>query len=341
MNSLTHWFDAKILPPDVNYWNHYFPEGFGESAFSAPSWHKLMIKPGPDAFEPCFLRIESENGPLTIPAFSRSFRGGRREVEVRPIAYYATPIERGKLSAADMQSIFQAIETPRICHFAWWLSPWSCAMDCLSFPPSHLGTLIVNSFDAYLLNRKGRTVSEYIDQEVIRTQKQNIRANDRNGVRVTAETTPATRATYFEIYKRAFEERNWEGEKFDANFFEGVANSLGAGGELAVVTVDDQIIGGGVILFDKYAVHLFQAAMNRQVGSGIHPHVALYKYAVEQAEKRGIDIVNLGGVNSGNEGLIRFKRSWGAQPTPVPTISWNCGLSTILDRIHHRFESNE
>jgi hypothetical protein len=85
-------------------------------------------------------------------------------------------------------------------------------------------------------------------------------------------------------------------------------------------------------LYDEHAVHYFQGTVDRSARE-VFPHDALHLHALEQAEKRGLRYVNLGGVNPGNEGLIWFKRSWGARAMPLSRLQWQSGLRVTAQHL--------
>ncbi|HLV66971.1 MAG TPA: hypothetical protein VKY73_14215, partial [Polyangiaceae bacterium] len=58
------------------------------------------------------------------------------------------------------------------------------------------------------------------------------------------------------------------------------------------------------------------------------PHIVLMSEALRRAYARGLEYVNLGGVNDGNKGLVQFKKSWGAVASPVPILRFR---SRVLD----------
>jgi lipid II:glycine glycyltransferase (peptidoglycan interpeptide bridge formation enzyme) len=181
-------------------------------------------------------------------------------------------------------------------------------------------TLKICLIETYLITLN-QPAAEYLTTNVQRAQRQHIRTNEREGLEMVHHPGPELTDEYYDLYLRVWSSRNWGGKQFSRSFFHGVCNTLGKGGELAVIRHQGKVVGGGVMLFDRYAVHLFQATMDREV-KGIYPHVFLYKSAIEEAEKRGLRYVNLGGINKGNTGLQRFKQEWGATATPIPTIKW-------------------
>lgn len=324
-------FSSGLEPIDRAHWESLFPEGFGPSAFSAPAWQRLMAEQIGAGFRPMWLRADGPGGPLRVPVFAKAGGAGRFDLEVHPIAYYVTPIEKAVLSPAELAAVLDALCTWRVRHFTWWLPPWSTAHAGLRSRYQGLGQLRVDGVDTYVITMEG-TADEHIASRVSTTHRRYVRKNAKQGVHIVTDPDRALRDRYYDLYSQVFQDRDWVGERFPRAMFEGVAAELGAGGHLAVALHEGRVIGGGVLLFDHHAVHYFQGVMDRDA-RGLYPHVALYEHALRQAEARGLRRVNLGGVNAGNEGLARFKRAWGAEPLAVPILEWRSGPRVLRERL--------
>jgi hypothetical protein len=177
-----------------------------------------------------------------------------------------------------------------------------------------------------------RPVDDYLRDVVSETQHQQVRMSYRRGLEILTNPPPAVIQEYYALYHRIYEVQNWTGPLFPAAFFDGVAGSMQEGGELVVMRLNGRVVGGGVLLFDRHAVHYFQGTTDRNV-KNVFPHSVLIEIALRRAEARGLRYVNLGGVNDGNKGLIRFKQFWGARPAPVPAVTFHCRRGDLLKRL--------
>jgi len=331
-------FAAEIEPTDRDYWSGCFPRGLGGSAFSSPVWQRLMAEQVDEGWQPRLLRAKGPEGFLSIPVFAREGGLGRYDLAVHPVAYYVTPVEKAVLTDAELRAVLDVLCTHRVRHFTWWLPPWSTAHAGLTTRYRGLGRLTVGSVDTYVITLEG-TAEQHIADRVSTTHRRYVRKNAKQGVHIVTDPDRALRDRYYALYQRVYEDRNWVGERFPRSMFDGVANDLDRGGQLAVAVHEGRVVGGGVLLYDHYAVHYFQGVLDRDA-EGIHPHVALYEFALRQAEQRGLHRVNLGGVNEGNEGLARFKMAWGAEPVAVPILKWQSGPRVLLQRVRERAGSS-
>jgi CelD/BcsL family acetyltransferase involved in cellulose biosynthesis len=183
--------------------------------------------------------------------------------------------------------------------------------------------VLLDASDSFVVRRTGSARAHVA--ALGRSRRRWLAANERHGLALRSDPDAAQRAAFFALYERSHRERAWTGAPLSRAFFEGAATRLGRGGELCVALHGGRVVGGGVLLYDRQAVHYFLGAVDREARQ-VAPHDALYLRALEQAEARGLAWVNLGGINEGNAGLARFKRSWGAAPMRVTRVSWQSGL---------------
>lgn len=332
MSETTWHLYPRLKSPDWNRWREHFPRGLGGSVFSSPAWQALMRDPegGPCTLQ--WLQARASGGrTLSLPVHVRTNRWGRLEINVRPVAYYVTPIECDPVDEEVVSAILSAVRAVFTAGFTWWLPPWP-ARSIESLAAAHAGpTTDVSSIDTYVITLD-RPVDEYLRDVVSETQHQQVRMSYRRGLEVLTNPPPDVIQEYYALYHRIYEVQNWIGPLFPAAFFEGIAGSMQEGGELVVMRLNGRVVGGGVLLFDRHAVHYFQGTTDRNV-KNVFPHSVLIEIALRRAEALGLPYVNLGGVNDGNKGLIRFKQFWGARPTPVPAITFHCRRGDLLKRL--------
>ncbi len=329
---------VHIHAPDFDQWKRAFPDGLGASAFSSPAMQRALFdlettEPGHAPWEQRTLSIDGSD--LRLPVLGRRDRFGRWALKVLPIGYDVMPIQRARMRQAELDAWMSALCTPRITFFIWWLPSWHTDGMCLESRRTLTGAVDVGSNNTYVIGLEG-TAEQHLEKNVSSTMRRYVRRNDKAGVTVIGNPDAAQVDAYFRIYEQSFHDNAWVGEMFPRRFFDTVAYDLGKGGELAVVLHEGRVVGGGVLVFDRYAVHYFQGAIDRSL-KDINPHVALYWYALRCAEARGIRHMNLGGINDGNEGLVRFKTSWGGVETPSPMLTFRNGPRIAMDGLRERF----
>ncbi len=337
---------AHLQTPDWEYWNRCYPNGLGPSAFSSPAWQRLMEKEAGPPWRLMLLRAGARGEQaIHLPVLVKKDRWRRIEISTRPVAYYVTPIEKiNSCCEKIVPVLLQAGARPLTSQMVWWNPPWCiwqglsasdkgcktctrssespwCSLNPrASVKSAWMSTLRYCLVDTYLIVLN-ESAEEYLATKIQRAHRQHLRSNEREGLQAVHSPSANMVDEYFDLYNRVYTNRGWEGRPFSRDFFHEVNTTLGQGGELVVIRHKGKTVGGGVIAYDWYAAHLFQAAMDREV-KGIHPHAMLYKIAIEQASKRGLRYVNLGGINKGNDGLRRYKEEWGAIVTAVPTLKW-------------------
>jgi len=329
---------VHIRAPDFDAWQRAFPDGLGASAFSSPGMQRALlelerVEPGHAPWEQRALSIDGSD--LWLPVLGRRDRFGRWELKVLPVGYDVMPVQRARLREAEIVAWMSALCTPRITFFIWWLPSWHTDGMRLESRRSLSGNVEVGSNNTYVIGIDG-TAENHLEKQVSSTMRRYVRRNDKAGVTVIGNPDADQIDAYFRIYEQSFHDNAWVGEMFPRRFFDVVARDLGKGGELAVVLHGGKVVGGGVLVFDRSAVHYFQGAIDRSL-KDINPHVALYWYALRCAEARGIRHVNLGGINDGNEGLVRFKTSWGGVETPSPMLTFRSGPRVTYEGLRDRF----
>lgn len=328
---------VHIHDPDPAAWHQAFPAGLGASAFSSPGFQRAMLDlqpAGPDRTPWVQRALSVDGSDLWLPVLGHRDRVGRWELKVLPVGYDVMPVQRARMDQDELDTWLTALCTPRITFFIWSLPSWHTQGMQIE-PRNTLGGRVdVGSYETYVIRLEG-TAEQHLEHHVSSTMRRYVRRNEKAGVTVVAKPDAAQIDEYFRIYEQSFHENAWIGAMFPRKFFDVVGRELGRGGELAIVLHEDRVVGGGVLMFDHDAVHYFQGAIDRSI-KDINPHVALYWHALRCAEARGIGHMNLGGVNRGNEGLVRFKTSWGAAATPSTKLTFRSGSRHAWEGLRER-----
>lgn len=322
---------SRLRSPDYALWAHHYPDGAGPSAFSAPAWQRLLAAEewgGPEPLR--WLELPTPSGRLHLPVLAHPAGLGRSKLLTRPVAYFVTPVERAPLEAGDLDALLGALGfDPRIAWLALWLPPWSPARPTSGY--RGLGHLDVRAEETFVIHLGDGGAEAHLARSLPRIRRRGLAANERAGLELATKPSPAQREAYVALYHRIHRERRFVGTPFSRAFFEGAATELGRGGELCVALHRGRVVGGGILLYDAQAVHYFQGAVDREARE-VSPHDALYLRALGQAERLGLGRVHLGGVNRGNTGLARFKRSWGAASEPFFALRWRCSPRVAVRR---------
>lgn len=341
-----------LMRPGLHRWDRSYPGGLGPSVLSSRPWlmrrRELMGPP----WEVRMLRGSTSRGnTVSLPVLATRDRWGRFRVTTGAAADCVAPIEGLPTTCEEaVPAIIQAIQTPYITWFECWLPPWCpwrspdvsrggclpCPRAerspwCSLRPKKHThrlatGTLTWSSVDVFLIPLR-TSPEEHFARNVQPIQRQHLRASYRAGLEVCRQPSPDLVDEYYNLYSRIFDERQWLPPKLPRSFFHDTAGGWGKASEVIVMRHEGRVIGGGVFLYDRFALNLYHAVTDRTT-KGVYPHPVLYQLAIECAASRGLRYVNLG-YNPGAEGLIRFKRAWGAEPTPMPVLTWRGGWRAI------------
>ncbi|MBN1491111.1 MAG: GNAT family N-acetyltransferase [Phycisphaerae bacterium] len=199
-----------------------------------------------------------------------------------------------------------------------------------------MGTLTWSHVDVFLITLRG-TPESHLAECVRPIQRQHLRASYRAGLEVCWQPGSELVDGYYAFYSRIFDERQWLPPKLPRSFFHDVAGKWADAAEMVVMKHEGRVVGGGIFLYDMFALNLYHAVTDRNV-KGVYPHPVLYQLAIERAASRGLHYVNLG-FNPGSPGLIRFKQSWGAEPTPMPMLKWRGGWREMARNVRTRLGS--
>lgn len=322
---------AQLLDADSKAWKAWeahYPNGLGPSAFGSPAWQRLVAAEA-DARWQLRRLVAPGDRDFQLPVMVRRGRSGRYVLETHPVAYPVAPIGRPTFTEEDWRPLLSALSSPRIAQLGLWLSPGS---PWRPEPGYHgIGRVRVSAEDTYLIRLEG-DIEAHLAERTSSLRRRKLRSNERRGLTLEARPDASLRDAYYALYARVFGDRAWVGERFSRAFFEGVATSLGEGGELCVALRGGEVVGGGVMLYDHHHAYYFQGAVDRDARD-VSPHDALYLRALQEASRRGIGTLNLGGVNRGNEGLVRFKRSWGAEAVPFVKLHFTSGVRVFANRL--------
>lgn len=308
--------------PDYCAWEQYFPSGVGGSAFSSPRFQRLILCEYGPGWQQRMLRVTGKSQCLSLPVLVRRIRHRRYHLVAPPTSYYVVPIEQDSVTSETVIDVLDAVDRIGTARFTWWLPPWT-SLRPADFDTNRYGDrLQLSSFDTFVISCE-TNYEEHWTQRVRKVRRYEARTSLARGLEVLESPPPEVVDEYYELYRRVHSAQCWVGPQFHRRFFQDAAINLGDGGKLFVMRLKDRVVGGGVLLFDRHAVHYYQGARDSAI-KGVFPHSVLYSEALKRAYKLGLRYVNLGPVNEGNDQLANFKRSWGAVPMTVPVVHWSC-----------------
>jgi hypothetical protein len=325
---------VTLVAPDYGTWTRHYPDGFGASVFSGPALQRIMAALAAPWWRPRHLVIEGPRRVLTLPVLAREASFARIDLRVVPVAYYVTPIESAVLATDEVVALQRALCTPAIRSACAWLPPWSTDVDAVRSFAWSFGDMRCTWVPTWLV-RRTLPFERHMREVAHHRHRRELLHNQRRGLELVRDPSPADRRAYVELYHREHARRGWCGEPWPIALFDGVVDMLGRGGELVTMRRGGRVVGGGVLLYDRHAVHYFQGVMDRDE-RGVHPMAELMAYALRRSEELDVPHVNFGGVNDENQSLVAYKASWGAQAVRVARLWWQSGPRVVAARLMAR-----
>ena len=243
---------------------------------------------------------DSNNQIRNIPFLIKKDRWGRYNIIGQPFTYHLTPIEAAEIDENLIQSILKNVSTPLTAQFIWALPPWLSYQPSASIRTSLPGIEKISSRETYVITlNDNESAEDYLSRGVNSSSRRYTRQNFKKELEIISSPTPDIINEYYSLYSRTYSERNWGGNKHPLSFFECIADKLNDAGELIITKHNGKVVGGGVLLYDQYAVHYYQGTVDRETKEVRPMHGLIYR-AIQQAEKRNLKYINLGGVNKDN-----------------------------------------
>ena len=152
-----------------------------------------------------------------------------------------------------------------------------------------------------------------------RKLKQQIRKASKLGVKVRFAQQREEVAHYYRLHIQTYCKKHGVLAQ-PAQFFYGMWDDLAANGkmQLLLAEYEGQIIAGTVLLVaSNSTVRGAYIATNMRY-LHLAPSALLYWSAIEWCCEHGYEVYDLGRTEQANEGLMEYKRRWGAIPEPLP-----------------------
>ncbi|MBO0848400.1 MAG: GNAT family N-acetyltransferase [Pseudonocardia sp.] len=164
---------------------------------------------------------------------------------------------------------------------------------------------------------------EELYRKISSTSRRNLKAADRNGVRVTASTELDAVHTFHRLHV-GLRKRKYRLLAQPVEFFERIWQRFtGDGDDTAVITllaqVDGEVAAGAMYLvWGDRLYYKFGASLSEHLPK--RPNDALYWAALKLALSRGLTSVDWGVSDLDQPGLVSYKRKWASEERRVVTL---------------------
>lgn len=169
------------------------------------------------------------------------------------------------------------------------------------------------------------TIHRRLDPSV----RQALRKAERSGIETTVDRSPVAMAQFYQLHARTRRRHGLPPQPL--GFFEAIVRNLIRHdmGFVVLAKLAGTPVAGAVFLRSgKQAVYKFGASDTAHWPS--RPNHAVMWKAICELVADGCDGLNFGRTSPGDEGLVRFKLSWGSTPSPLTYLRYSTGSHTWL-----------
>ena len=138
-----------------------------------------------------------------------------------------------------------------------------------------------------------------------------------NGLRTRIATTEADLVAWYRAYLETMRRNVVPARSY--RFFLALWELMRAKGLMRLLLAEQQkggqsrIVGGCIFFnFGRTVTYAFGASQTSDLG--LRPNDMIFLHAINDARQEGFQMIDFGEVPEGDEGLVRFKSKWGAEP---------------------------
>lgn len=294
---------SVINPLLESRWNTWLSEFSAATPFHTSQWARVLVDSYRYRLHYAVLRDGEHILALLPMAEVSSILTGRRGVSV-PFADECRPLLKEGVPAGDLLDAMKAVGLERgwgSLELRGEAQDGGCAPESAQFITHYL------------------TLEDREDQQLKRiksAQRRNVRKACRNGVEVRNLSTLEAMDAYYALH--CVTRKRQGAPPQPRRFFQAIhEHMIGSGqGFVLLARFQERWIAGAVYLhFEHNAVYKFGAS-DRSF-QHLRANSLLMYEGIRHLRGLGIRRLSLGRTEPGNAGLLRFKRSWGAEESPL------------------------
>lgn len=296
--------DLQILNPlDEPGWDDLLRNSGDSSFFHTSGWARVLVQSY--GYKPVyFVALDGGRLSLLVPYMDiPSLLTGRRGVSL-PFSDYCDPY------ASDNSLIGEVM--PATIDYGkrvgWKYVEWRTTMGFLE---SAIPSEIYMTHNLDLQHTESELLSSFRE-----SNRRNIKKAMKNGVAVTFEQSPESLQAFYMLHCRTRLRHGLPPQP--SSFFKNVLDNVIAKGQGMIASAwhSRRIIAATVFFhFDTTAIFKFGASDINSLR--YRPNNLILWEAIKWCKARGIRSLSLGRTDVDNYGLLRFKRSWGANENPL------------------------
>lgn len=311
--TLTDWRVTVGGPETTTGWDDFARECADATIYHRPEWREVIARSY--GFLPYLLTLAGANGEIdaALPLFLVHSRlTGRRLVSL-PYTNAAGPLHRPGVDTAPLFAAAVELARQESCRYVEVRG--QPGQDAASFPDFEQS----DYFGSFLLNLEPGL--DAIRGRFDKRARRGIAKAEKSGVVVRFGADLDAVREFYRLNLLTRRKHGVPPQPF--RFFETLWTLLRPGREIEVLLAesDQRAIAGMILLTNKDRV-IYAYGASDQRCLRFAPNHALFDTAIRWSIESGYRSFDFGRTSPDNEGLMEFKRQWGARCLPLPYYYW-------------------
>ena len=302
--------------PDTPSWERLVQSSPEATFFHTPQWHEMVHQVYRD-YTIATREFRFDDGTRAVVPLIQTKQGGlirgKSRFKSSVFGGYGGIIAEKTLSSAQQDRIIGYLTGLRA----------SISIDTNPFSPYRLPDTFDRKDDFTQARRLPET-PEALLQKLARGARSNLNQAVKKGVTVRTARADQDVAAYYRIYQDTL--RRWGDETlftYPEDFFITVLRHAGPSVKIWLAEAGDRIIAGACIFYWNRIVSYWQGASLQDYFSW-YPNNMLHMEIMREAVGRRFAWYDFG-PSGGQQGVSRFKKTFGAEKLPFVSGHWRCG----------------
>lgn len=290
--------------PDVPFWEELVKKSPDSTFFHSPLWHEIVTQTYRD-YTTATRGFEFDDGSKAVFPLIQTKEGGilkgKSRLKSSVFGGYGGVIAERALAAQEQQAIYAHLLSLRA----------SISIDGNPFSTDAIPqtfTLKQDFTHVVALN----TTEEQLYKRLSRGAKSNLNQALKKGVSIRIAHTPQDISRYFTVYQNTLE--RWGKAAlfiYPEALFHNIFKRAGDAAQLWLAEKDGTIIAGAIIFYWNRVASYWHGASLKDYFD-CYPNNLLHMEIIKAALRRGYRYYDFG-PSGGQQGVVRFKQSFGAE----------------------------
>jgi hypothetical protein len=297
--------------PETSCWDELTKQIPGVTFYHTPRWHDIITRTYPDYETATHEFVFDDGCRAAVPLIKTGEKGflkktARFKSSVFGL-YGGILSEEGSLSAAHAENIYAHLKRTGA----------RIRLTTNPFSPAPLPEAA--AADEHFTQVLSLSGADNFYSKLSRGGKSNLKQARKKGVTVRCSTNETDVSAYYGLYRDTLE--RW-GDKtlqiYPESLFVNIMNMAGDAAGLWLADIEDTVVAGVVVFYWNKIASYWHGASLRDYFS-CYPNNMLHMAIIEDAAQRGFSYYDFG-PSGGQEGVVRFKKSFGAEQKPFYSL---------------------